>query len=111
MLRLIALGAPSTNAGLSLAQAGLCGSALGPPDVARWIAAIVPGEVVAFVGGEPTIWDELPAWIRAAGERDPASILVQTNGRRLAYRAFACVLREASPRLALDVSLHGSTAA
>ena len=35
---------------------------------------------------------------------------MQTNGRRLAYRAFARALREASPRLRLDVSLHGATA-
>jgi cyclic pyranopterin phosphate synthase len=79
-------------------------------EVARALEAVTPGETVAFLGGEPTIFAELPEWIRAADARGAARLLLQTNGRRLAYRAFARLLREASPRLRLDVSLHGSTA-
>lgn len=82
-----------------------------PADVAALIAAVEPGEVVAFLGGEPTLAADLPAWIRAAAARGAARVVVQTNGRRLAYRAYARALAEASPRLALDVSLHGATAA
>jgi MoaA/NifB/PqqE/SkfB family radical SAM enzyme len=66
---------------------------------------------VAFLGGEPTLAEDLPAWIRAADARGAARVLVQTNGRRLAYASYARALREASPKLALDVSLHGSSAA
>ena len=73
-----------------------------PPDVAPQIAAIAAGEVIAFAGGEPTRWDDLPAWIQAAEARGPSRILVQTNGRRLAYRAFTRALRLASPRLAVS---------
>jgi MoaA/NifB/PqqE/SkfB family radical SAM enzyme len=79
-------------------------------DVEQALGAVEPGETVAFQGGEPTLRDELPAWIRAAEARGAAVVLVQTNGRRLAYRGYARALREASGRLALDVSLHGSTA-
>jgi cyclic pyranopterin phosphate synthase len=78
--------------------------------VAGALEAVSPGETVAFLGGEPTIFADLPAWIRAADARGAAHIVLQTNGRRLAYRAFARLLHEASPRLRLDVSLHGSTA-
>ena len=79
----------------------------GPPDVAAQLAAIVAGETVAFTGGEPTIDDELPAWIKAAEAKGAARVIVQTNGRRLAYRAFTRALREASTKLALDVALQG----
>jgi MoaA/NifB/PqqE/SkfB family radical SAM enzyme len=109
-MRLIALGAACNNACVFCAQGDMRALAFAPPDVAPQIAAILPGEVVAFAGGEPTRWDDLPAWIRAAEAREPSRILVQTNGRRLAYRAFARALRQASPRLGLDMSLHGSTA-
>jgi len=80
-------------------------------EVARALDEITPGETVALLGGEPTIFADLPSWIRAADARGAAHIVVQTNGRRLAYRAYARSLREASTKLSLDVSLHGSTPA
>ncbi len=80
-------------------------------EVARALDAVASGDTVAFVGGEPTLVAALPAWIRAAAARGADRVLVQTNGRRLAYRAYARELHEASPKLRLDVSLHGSTAA
>jgi MoaA/NifB/PqqE/SkfB family radical SAM enzyme len=80
-------------------------------EIARALDEIAPGEAVALLGGEPTIFADLPSWIRAADARGAAHIVVQTNGRRLAYRAFTHTLREASSRLSLDVSLHGSTPA
>jgi MoaA/NifB/PqqE/SkfB family radical SAM enzyme len=79
--------------------------------VAAALSLIQAGEVVAFAGGEPTLLPELFAWIREATARGAASVILQTNARRLAYRAYARELREASTRLRLDVSLQGSTPA
>ncbi len=107
----IFLGFACNNACVFCAQGSLRDKEEGPPDVAAQLATIVAGETVAFTGGEPTIHDELPAWIKAAEARGAARVVVQTNGRRLAYRAFTRALREASTRLALDVALQGSTAA
>lgn len=112
-VRVIAVGFACNNACAFCSQGDLRAARPAVPEdeVARAVAAVQPGETVAFVGGEPTLFAGLPAWIRAADARGAGRILVQTNGRRLAYRAFASALREASPRLRLDVSLHGSTAA
>jgi len=110
-MRVITVGFACNNACVFCAQGDL--GRVRPSlaeDVDRAVEAIAPGETVAFLGGEPTLFAELPAWIRSAEARGAASILVQTNGRRLAYQAFARALREASPRLTLDVSLHGATA-
>jgi|HubBroStandDraft_6_1064221.scaffolds.fasta_scaffold85656_4 MoaA/NifB/PqqE/SkfB family radical SAM enzyme len=109
-MRAILLGMRCNNACVFCAQGD--GDARAPAEVdpAGAIAAVEPGESVAFQGGEPTIFAGLAAWIRAADARGAARIVVQTNGRRLAYRAYARALGEASERLVLDVSLHGSTA-
>lgn len=77
----------------------------------RIIEGAVPGDVVAFVGGEPTLAAELPDLLRCATARPGVRTLLQTNGRRLAYPAYAVALAEAAKSLALDVSLHGSSAA
>jgi MoaA/NifB/PqqE/SkfB family radical SAM enzyme len=108
-MRAIVVGFTCNNACVFCAQGDLRDTTA-PSPVDAQIEAIREGEAIAFVGGEPTIADALPAWIRAATERGASRVIVQTNGRRLAYRAYARALREASPRLALDVSLHGSTA-
>ena len=107
----IFLGYACNNACVFCAQGSLRDKEEGPPDVAAQLATITPGEIVAFIGGEPTVHDELPAWIKIAENKGAARIVVQTNGRRLAYRAFARALREASGKLALDVALQGATAA
>lgn len=110
-MHIVFLGFACNNACVFCAQGALRDQEEGPPDVAAQIASISRGETVAFTGGEPTIHDELPGWIKAADARGAARVVVQTNGRRLAYRAFTRALREASPRLALDVALQGATAA
>lgn len=110
-MRAITVGFACNNACVFCAQGALRASGAPAIDVEAAIANIAEGEIVAFLGGEPTIADALPAWIRAATERGAARVVVQTNGRRLAYKSYARALREASPKLALDVSLHGSTAA
>jgi MoaA/NifB/PqqE/SkfB family radical SAM enzyme len=110
-MRTVALGFACNNACIFCAQGELrtLGGAEATP-AAELVDAITPGETVAFVGGEPTLSDRLLDFIRLAEARGAGRILVQTNGRRLAYRAYAHALREASARLSLDVSLHGSTA-
>lgn len=110
-MRLITVGLACNNACVFCAQGERRGEVVDASAVEAQIAAVIEGEIVAFLGGEPTLHDALPAWIRAASERSASRVIVQTNGRRLAYRAYAHALREASPRLALDVSLAGSTAA
>jgi MoaA/NifB/PqqE/SkfB family radical SAM enzyme len=82
-----------------------------PREVAAAIAEVREGDVVAFVGGEPTLFPELAEHIHAAAIRRPQAVIVQTNGRRLAYRSYARELAAASRLLRLDVSLQGSTAA
>jgi pyruvate-formate lyase-activating enzyme len=61
---------------------------------------------VAFVGGEPTLHEELPGWIREAQGSGFASVLLQTNGRRLAYPAYTNALRRAALRT-VEVSMAG----
>jgi MoaA/NifB/PqqE/SkfB family radical SAM enzyme len=79
-------------------------------EIAAAIEAIAPGEAVAFVGGEPTLSEALPDWVRAARERRAGRVVVQTNGRRLAVAGYAESLAEAGVS-SLDVSLVGSTEA
>ncbi|MBI3287968.1 MAG: radical SAM protein [Elusimicrobia bacterium] len=64
---------------------------------------------IAIVGGEPTLHDDLPRWI-AKSKSLAARVVLQTNGRRLAYPGYAQSLRHAGLD-ACDISLHGCTAA
>ena len=63
-----------------------------------------------FVGGEPTLYNELPQWIAAARRIGFEAVGLQTNGRRLAYRTYTGTL-SAAGLTHVDVSLHGATAA
>jgi MoaA/NifB/PqqE/SkfB family radical SAM enzyme len=108
-MRAIALGLTCNNACIFCAQGDL--STQRPGRAMVKLEEIGPNEVVAFVGGEPTLDDELPGMVREAHARGARRILVQTNGRRLAYRSYARAMREASDKLTLDISLHGSSAA
>lgn len=110
-MRRIGLGFACNNACVFCAQGDLrsVGERIDEARVEALIEAIKPGETVAFTGGEPTIHERLPAWIEAASARGARRVLIQTNGRRLAYSAYARALKEACPSLALEVSLHGST--
>lgn len=107
-MRAIALGLTCNNACIFCAQGDLSVQRPGRPEVR--LDELEPNEAVAFVGGEPTLVEELPELVREAHTRGARRIVVQTNGRRLAYRAYARKMREASDKLTLDVSLHGSTA-
>lgn len=112
MMRAIGLGLTCNNACVFCAQGELSAQRPGrPSSIKALLDEIPPNEVVAFVGGEPTLDDDLPSLVRGADTRGARRIIVQTNGRRFAYRAYARVMREASALLFLDISLHGSTAA
>ncbi len=78
-----------------------------PEERTRLAAQAVHGETVAFVGGDPTLYDALPDLVASVRERG-VRVVVQTNARRLAYPAYARFLADAGVA-ALDVSLHGST--
>lgn len=77
---------------------------------ARVQLAAQGGEAVALVGGEPTLRPDLFDLIRLARQQGARAVVVQTNGRRLAYASYARGLAAAGAT-AVDVSLHGSTAA
>jgi MoaA/NifB/PqqE/SkfB family radical SAM enzyme len=112
-MRTVALGLACNNACIFCAQ-GRLREERAPVDVSvvdAQLSTIEPGDHVAFVGGEPTLHDPLPTWLRAAEARRAARIILQTNGRRLAYASYAQALAAASSHLSLDVSLHGSTEA
>ena len=83
-----------------------------PPGVEGALAAAraAGADAVAFVGGEPTLHDELPGWVRRARELGFASVVIQTNGRRLVYGGYARALRDAGAE-GVDVALVGPTAA
>jgi MoaA/NifB/PqqE/SkfB family radical SAM enzyme len=61
---------------------------------------------VDLVGGEPTLLDGLEGLIRHACSTGVESVLLQTNGRRLSYRAYARQLVE-SGLDAAEISIHG----
>lgn len=110
-MQLVRLGYSCNNACAFCAQGNLRSTE--PPtsdDEIRSRLASISGQVVAFVGGEPTLYDWLFDWVREAKRAGARSVLVQTNGRRLAYSSYATALAEAGTD-ALDVSLHGSSAA
>ncbi len=73
-------------------------------------AALREDRELAFVGGEPTLREELPAWIAHAKSLGASWILLQTNGRRLVYPGYCAALKAAGLD-ACEVALQGSTAA
>jgi len=109
-MRVISLGLTCNNACVFCAQGDLSAS-FGLRDVASQLAEVLPGETVALQGGEPTLREDLPEIVEALQKRGVRRIVLQTNGRRFAYRAYTRRLREASDKLSLDLSLHGSTEA
>lgn len=67
------------------------------------------GEMVAFVGGEPTLSPHLCDLVRLARSTGASGVLVQTNARRFAAGDDLAQLVDAGLS-SLDVSLVGSTA-
>jgi MoaA/NifB/PqqE/SkfB family radical SAM enzyme len=104
---LVGVGLACNNRCVFCAQGGL--SAPSEPDPRRALEAAPPGSVVAFVGGEPTLRADLAELVALADQR-AAAIVIQTNGRRLAYRGYVDELLAASPRVSFEVALQGSSA-
>ena len=67
------------------------------------------GPWVVFLGGEPTLLEDLPARVASERGRGARRVVVQTNARRLAYRAYAAELVRHGVD-ALDISLQGPRA-
>lgn len=113
-MRTVALSFACNNACVFCAQGelrDLASTSEPGATVAEAARSLDAGETVALVGGEPTLDDRLPEWIRALDAAGAGRIVVQTNARRLAYRSYASALKATSPRLSLDVSIAGSTEA
>lgn len=106
-MKAISLGFACNNACVFCAQGELRATASARTD----LDGIVEGDDVSIQGGEPTLADDLVDLIASLDRRGARRIVLQTNGRRLAYRSYTRALREASSRVSLDVSLHGSTEA
>jgi len=109
-MRVINLGLTCNNACIFCAPQDFS-IPVSPRDVSALVALVEPGEVVGLQGGEPTLREDLPEIVRTIDEHRAGRIVLQTNGRRFAYRAYARAMRESSSALSLDVSLHGSTEA
>ncbi len=74
------------------------------------VDAAPPHDTLAFVGGEPTLVEELCDLVERARARGVTRIVVQTNARRLAVDGVASALTAAGVT-SLDVSLHGDSEA
>lgn len=114
-MQVVRLGALCNNACVFCAQAHERVRGAAPDAVAsedRLLAAIsvaaATRQSLAFVGGEPTLHENLPKWIARAREAGVREIVVQSNARMLAYSSYARDLRAAG-LTSLDVSLLGST--
>lgn len=66
--------------------------------------------MVQFIGGEPTVYDELPKLVRLAAKIGYPAIQIVSNGLRLADRAYARELAGAGLNTAV-LSIHGAAAA
>jgi MoaA/NifB/PqqE/SkfB family radical SAM enzyme len=79
------------------------------PDVSEALDTILPGAVVAFLGGEPTLYDGLITWVSAAREKGGTDVIIQTNGRRLSEPGYARRLIDAGVSR-FEIAIQGSTA-
>lgn len=105
--RLLVVGLRCNNACVFCAQGALRQNS---PSFPLDLESIQAGDAVAIVGGEPTLDSDLPGLLQRVLARSPRRVVLQTNGRRLAYLAYARSLADAAPELALEISLQGSTA-
>ena len=115
-LRILQLGYACNNACTFCAQGDLRArepvrdDALVRADLEASLAATSTDRSVAFVGGEPTLREDLAGWIVEARRLGASDVLVQTNGRRLAYASYAQSLAAAG-LARVEIALQGATAA
>jgi MoaA/NifB/PqqE/SkfB family radical SAM enzyme len=110
-MRLVLVALGCNNTCLFCAQGALRTSEAPRGDLeADVVAAARSSAVVALVGGEPTLVPDLPDLIRLARSSGASEVILQTNGRRLAYVSYVKALHDAG-LTGVEVSLHGSSAA
>jgi MoaA/NifB/PqqE/SkfB family radical SAM enzyme len=100
------VGFACSNRCVFCAQATLRDHAPHVPDSEIHALLDAGSAAVSFMGGEPTLADGLPSWIRHARAKGTERVLLQTNGRRLAYAAYVRELLRAG-LTAVEVSLAG----
>src|SRR5579883_3037250 len=107
-MRPIFLGFSCNSSCIFCAQGSLRIAGQPVPDAAV-LEAVQGGSDVAFMGGEPTLREDLPRLIKTAKDAGARWVLLQTNGRRLIYPDYVKALKEAGLD-ACEVALYGSTA-
>ncbi|MBI5477947.1 MAG: radical SAM protein [Deltaproteobacteria bacterium] len=80
-----------------------------PDTVRAFIRGRAGGPFIVFSGGEPTLDQRLPGYLRLARDAGYPDIVLQTNALRCAYPAYARKLAESGLRSAF-VSLHSHLA-
>jgi MoaA/NifB/PqqE/SkfB family radical SAM enzyme len=108
-MRTLQLG-PQCNNACIFCAADRAASAPSEQELADALDAIAPTDVLVLIGGEPTLRSDLPALVRRAKNHGVTRVVLRTNARRLAYASYAEELAAAGVD-ALDVGLHGSSAA
>jgi len=112
-MRIVQLGSRCNNACIFCAQTSEREQHLPEPSGEALLATVAEvasgGGVVAFVGGEPTLYESLQELVAHARRAGAARVIVQTNARRLAYASYARTLADGVD--AIDVSLLGSSEA
>ena len=108
-MRTLQLG-PQCNNACIFCAADRAASAPSEQELADALDAIAPTDVLVLIGGEPTLRSDLPALVRRAKNHGVNRVVLRTNARRLAYASYAEELAAAGVD-ALDVGLHGSSAA
>ncbi len=106
----IELTSDCNNACVFCAQAGLPSrEILGDTLASALSAARSEADELTFVGGEPTLREDLPAVLTAARTAGFRRVGIQTNARRLADRTYVRTLTHAG-LTDVHVSLHGPAA-
>ena len=93
------------------AAEGLDSSFQGEDEVYRALAGKDLSQVsqVAFSGGEPTLDDKLPAYVRRAVELGAKLVVIQTNGIRLAEAGYLARYAGFEDRLGFGFSIHAAS--
>ncbi len=109
-MHLVELGFHCNNACVFCAQGRLRDTSASLAPAAAQVDVAPVHETLAFVGGEPTLVEELGDLVERARGRGVSRIVVQTNARRLAVPGIAEALARAGVT-SLDVSLLGDSEA
>lgn len=113
-MRIVQLGSRCNNACVFCAQAVEREHDFPEPSVEALTASVdvgvQRGDSVAFVGGEPTLYDCLTDLVTRVRSRAAGRVIVQTNARRCSYGGYARKLASCGVEV-LDVTLLGASEA